>query len=394
MRVSADLPSDADLVLLGLLAEQPRHGYDLEAVIEQRGVRAWTPLAFSSIYYVLGRLESRGWVVSKREGGGPKGRRVYRPTPEGLRVAAEGTRRVLTDTTPQPVPVLIGMANSPLLSPDELTASLAARRDSISAKRGDLARARSSQEPLEAFVAAIFTHSELALDAELAWIDQTLASLAPTSDPTPRKAVMDSYDVKKALPALYAPKPGDFHVVDVPELSFLMVDGHGDPNVSPAYTEAVEALYSLSYSVRAAAKAELGRVHTVGPLEGLWSADDPRVFTGGDKGAWDWTMMISQPAWITLETVAKAMEGARKKALPALDRVRFEPYDEGRSVQILHRGSYDSEAPVLARLHEEYLPAHGLTWGGRHHEIYLSDPRRVEPAKLRTILRQPVVPVQ
>ena len=110
---------------------------------------------------------------------------------------------------------------------------------------------------------------------------------------------MPSYDIKKALPALYAPKRGGFHVVDVPEIAFLMVDGHGDPNTSPAYTEAVTALYTLSYTVRAIAKADLGRVHTVGPLEGLWSADDPAVFVTREKSAWDWTMMISQPAWIT-----------------------------------------------------------------------------------------------
>ena len=197
------------------------------------------------------------------------------------------------------------------------------------------------------------------------------------------------YDIKKDHAALYAPRAGGFHVVQVPELVFLMVDGHGDPNTSPAYAEAVQALYALSYAVRATAKRDLGRVHTVGPLEGLWSAEDPRAFVAGDKSAWDWTMMITQPAWITSEIVETATAAARKKKLAALDRVRFAPYTEGTSVQILHIGSYDSEAPVLARLHQEYLPEHGLTFNGRHHEIYLSDPRRTEPAKLRTILRQP-----
>ena len=196
---------------------------------------------------------------------------------------------------------------------------------------------------------------------------------------------MPSYDIKKALPALYAPKRGGFHVVDVPEIAFLMVDGHGDPNTSPVYTEAVTALYTLSYTVRAIAKTDLGRVHTVGPLEGLWSADDPAVFVTREKSAWDWTMMISQPAWITPDIVEAAM---RKKK--AVDGVRFTPYAEGRSVQVLHVGSYDDEAPVLAALHREYLPEHGFTFNGRHHEVYLSDPRRTAPEKLRTILRQPV----
>jgi len=194
-----------------------------------------------------------------------------------------------------------------------------------------------------------------------------------------------SYDIKKALPALYAPKPGGWHVVDVPEIAFLMVDGHGDPNTSSAYADAVAALYTLSYTVRAIAKAELGRVHTVGPLEGLWSADDPSVFRTREKSAWDWTMMISQPAWITPDVV----DAARRKK-KAVDGVRFASYAEGRSVQILHVGSYDDEGPVLAELHREYLPEHGLTFNGRHHEVYLSDPRRTAPEKLRTILRQPV----
>lgn len=205
---------------------------------------------------------------------------------------------------------------------------------------------------------------------------------------------MTNYDFKKALPALYAPKPGDFHLVEVPELSFVMVDGHGDPNTAPEYVEAVQALFTLSYTIRAIAKRDLDRVHTVGPLEGLWSADDPRVFTSRDKGAWDWTMMIAQPEWITAEIVAQAivqLQEAKRKEVPVgLERVKFAAYAEGLSVQILHIGSYDDEAPVLARLHDDYLPEHGLTFAGRHHEIYLSDPRRTAPEKLKTVLRQPV----
>lgn len=204
------------------------------------------------------------------------------------------------------------------------------------------------------------------------------------------KITVENYDIKKAHRSLYAPTSGDFHVVDVPRLLFLHVDGHGDPNTSPAYVEAVQALYSLSYAIRAVAKQELNRVHIVGPLEGLWSAKDPGAFVARDKAAWDWTMMISQPEWISDDIIAEAIARAGKKKLPALGRVRCAPFGEGRSVQILHVGSYDSEAPVLARLHDEYMPSHGLTFNGRHHEVYLSDPRRTEPAKLRTILRQPV----
>ena len=205
---------------------------------------------------------------------------------------------------------------------------------------------------------------------------------------------MDTYDVKKAFPALYAPKPDDFHIVEVPELQFLMVDGHGDPNTSTAYTEAVAALYTLSYAVRAIAKEELGRVHTVGPLEGLWSADDPSAFVSRQKDAWNWTMMIVQPEWVTGDMVDRGRQKAQKKrGVPRLGVTRLESYREGASAQVLHVGSYDDEGPVLARLHNEFLPKLGLTFNGAHHEIYLSDPRRTQPEKLRTILRQPVAPL-
>lgn len=201
-----------------------------------------------------------------------------------------------------------------------------------------------------------------------------------------------AYDVKRQRKELYAPTSEGFSLVDVPPMDFLVVDGHGDPNTSAAYREAVEALYAVSYAVRAAARARLGRVHVVGPLEGLWSADDPEVFRTRDKAAWDWTMMIVQPGWTTPDLVEEALTAARGRRLPALDLVRLERYAEGRSVQVLHVGPYDDEAPVLERLHRQFLPAHGLTPTGRHHEIYLSDPRRVDPARLRTILRQPVRP--
>lgn len=200
---------------------------------------------------------------------------------------------------------------------------------------------------------------------------------------------MQTYDVKKERRQLYAPRPGGFELVDVPEMWFLMVDGHGDPNTSAAYRQAVEALYATSYAVRAIEK-QRGRVHTVAPLEGLWSAEDLAVFRTRDKGAWDWTMMIAQPDWTTPATVEQALAAAEAKRSPALGLVRFERYPEGRSAQILHIGSYDDEGPVLERLHDEFLPANGLAPTGRHHEIYLSDPRRTEPATLRTILRQPV----
>ncbi|GHD49524.1 hypothetical protein GCM10008097_22470 [Mycetocola manganoxydans] len=207
-------------------------------------------------------------------------------------------------------------------------------------------------------------------------------------------ATVDKYDIKTAHKALYAPSAKEFTEVDVPRMRYLAIDGHGDPNTSPEYAAAIEALYPVAYALKFLSKKELGRDLVVAPLEGLWRADDPSVFTTRQKDAWDWTMLISQPDWITDEMVSAAMTTVReKKGLAAVERMRLLTLDEGRSVQILHIGSYDDETPTLERLHDEYLPAHGLTLHGDHHEIYLSDARRTEPARLRTVLRQPVRPL-
>lgn len=188
---------------------------------------------------------------------------------------------------------------------------------------------------------------------------------------------------------LYAPGAMDFSVVEVPEFSFAMVDGHGDPNTSPDYVRAVEALYSVSYAAKFASKAELHRDYVVGPLEGLWHAERMESFADRSKGEWSWTMVIRQPDWLTPELWDAAVAKVAKKR-PGAEDVRLEAYAEGLSVQILHVGSYDEEGPTLARLHDEWLPEHGFVETGRHHEIYLSDSRRVEAAKLKTVLRQPV----
>ncbi|MCB8987351.1 MAG: GyrI-like domain-containing protein [Ardenticatenaceae bacterium] len=203
---------------------------------------------------------------------------------------------------------------------------------------------------------------------------------------------MNKVDFKRELKHLYQPSGKAFALVDVPAMQFLMIDGHGDPNKAQAYTDAVAALYAVAYKLKFASKQQLGQDYTVLPLEGLWWADNPNSFTTHrDKSEWDWTMMIMQPDWITAEMMAEATAVVEKqKELPALPLLRLESYHEGLCAQIMHTGSYEAEAPVLRRLHHEFMPAHGLTFNGKHHEIYLSDPRRVAPEKLKTVLRQPV----
>ncbi|MBM9461631.1 GyrI-like domain-containing protein [Nocardioides sp. zg-536] len=199
-------------------------------------------------------------------------------------------------------------------------------------------------------------------------------------------------DLKKDLDC-YAARRGEPRVLDVPPLQYLMVDGHGDPNTAEEYTQALEALYPVAYALKLASKRQLDRDYVVMPLEGLWSAADPETFTSRrDKSQWDWTMMILAPDWITAEQFAAAVaEVERKRSPAALDRVRLAPLVEGRCVQVLHVGSYDDEGPTVAALHA-FAAASGLRPTGRHHEIYLGDPRRTAPERLRTILRQPVAP--
>lgn len=197
------------------------------------------------------------------------------------------------------------------------------------------------------------------------------------------------YDVKKAKRELYSPGRS-FTLVEVPRQAFLAVDGHGNPNTSPEYAAALEALYSVAYTLKFSVRRTTGQDAVVGPLEGLWRADNPEDFVQGNKDSWDWTMLISQPEWVTPElAAAAAAEVTAKKGLDT-GNVRWLELEEGLSVQILHVGSYDDEAPVLARLHHGFMPANGLEFNGDHHEVYLSDPRRTAPEKLKTILRQPV----
>lgn len=202
---------------------------------------------------------------------------------------------------------------------------------------------------------------------------------------------MIKVDFKKTLKHLYYP-PKEFTVVDVPEMQFLMLDGHGDPNTAQEYKEAIEVLYAVAYKMKFISKNVLEKDYTVPPLEGLWWAKDMAAFSSDrDKSQWDWTLMIMTPDWINLELFTDAVAQVRKAKNPvALDKIRLESYNEGLSVQIMHVGSYDDEGPVLAKMHSEFIPGNGYIQNGKHHEIYLSDPRRVAPEKLKTVLRQPI----
>lgn len=180
--------------------------------------------------------------------------------------------------------------------------------------------------------------------------------------------------------------------VDVPELAFLMIDGYGDPNTSERFAGAIQALYGVSYTLKFQLKRGGGPYFKVAPLEGLWWTADVASFTAGEKVDGEWTLMIRQPDEITRELVEQAArEVAAKKLLPAALELRLDRFAEGRCAQVLHVGSYADEAPTIERLHA-FIAEQGYELHGKHHEIYLGDPRRAKPEKLRTIIRQPVVP--
>jgi len=202
---------------------------------------------------------------------------------------------------------------------------------------------------------------------------------------------MEKLDLKKKWKHLYQPPSSAVTAVAVPPLSYLMVDGAGDPNKSPAFGEAVEALMSLAYTLKFSLKKRPGGPdYGVMPLESLWWADDPRVFHLADKSTWQWTAMILQPDFVSQEDVAAAFTEVRKKKNPAaLNKVRLETLEEGSAAQILYLGSYADEGPVIQRIHD-FIEESGKSLFGKHHEIYLNDPRRAAPEKLKTILRQPM----
>lgn len=213
---------------------------------------------------------------------------------------------------------------------------------------------------------------------------------------------MDKTDFKKTDKPFYTGKVGRFDYVDLPKMSFLSIVGKGDPNSSKTYASAIAALYGLSYGLKFYGKGHVDKDHVVPPLEGLWWADDMDSFTSRDKSNWRWKMMIRQPLWVSqanLNTVCDqaVMKNAKKKAAPTdetmLRSIVLEDFTEGPCVQTLHVGSYDDETAVLAELHEKYLPKSGFVMRGLHHEIYLSDPRKTAPEKLKTILRQPVTTI-
>jgi len=207
---------------------------------------------------------------------------------------------------------------------------------------------------------------------------------------------MPKMDLRKELKHLYAPSAKQVALVDVPEFQFAQIDGAIEPGqapgTSPAFEQALAALYGITYTLKFMSKlrADDPIDYTVMALEGLWWVEEGE-FDITQPGNWRWTMMILQPDHITPAMFAEGLAQLRKKRgdSPALDKLRLARFHEGLALQIMHIGPYANEPATIARM-DAFAQEKGYRMIGKHHEIYLGDPRNAAPEKLKTILRHPV----
>ena len=203
---------------------------------------------------------------------------------------------------------------------------------------------------------------------------------------------MKKIDLKNELKNLYNPSKSTVTIIDVPKMNFIMLDGKGDPNTSADYKKAVESLFSVAFALKfISKKGAIGIDYTVMPLEGLWWVGQGETFSLKHKDNWQWTAMIMQPDWITTDMFKQAVDDVnKKKGALAFDKLYYKDFTEGQAAQILYTGSYQEEGPVIQSIHAAIIK-HGGKIVGKHHEIYLSDPRKAAPEKLKTIIRQPFI---
>ena len=200
-------------------------------------------------------------------------------------------------------------------------------------------------------------------------------------------------DFKKIQKELYQPDAKEPVIIEVPEMQFLMIDGMGSPGDSQEYQDALAVLYPVAFRTKFLSKAK-GKDYVVPPLEGLWWADDMNDFTEGNRDKWKWTMMIRQPDWNNQDMIKEAIAITKEKKpelSKLLPKLRLEKYKEGKAAQIMHIGPYSEEGPTVQKVHD-FIQKEGGKFDGlkaKHHEIYLSDPRKANPATMKTVIRQP-----
>ncbi len=377
----SDIPiTNTEFAILGLLTEGASHGYEIEQTIENRGMRDWTEIGFSSIYFVLGKLEKKGLIKSEKPTSS-KSRKTFTVTSQGYRLHASRTYEAIAEPHSVHPSILLGLANWPGLEPKQAIDALKSRLGFLRGSLETVKAKKIQQKPMPDFVEIQFDYSISQIEAEIKWAEHSIAKMV--------SAMPNKVDFKKTLKSLYAPSSKEFSLVEVPEMKFIMIDGAGVPG-NAAYANALSWLYPLSYGLKFHSKKVLGKDYVVPPLEGLWWAKDMTAYTAGRKEDWLWTLMIMQPDWITNEIFSEVLKGTIAKKGTPPETLRFETYDEGLSVQIMHIGPYSEEGPTLERMHHKFIPENGLVWTGHHHEIYIGDPRKSAPETLKTILRQPV----
>jgi hypothetical protein len=201
---------------------------------------------------------------------------------------------------------------------------------------------------------------------------------------------MGKIDLKKELKTFYNPTHKEVTLIDIPKMNFIMIDGQGAPE-SPQFAQSLQSLYPIAYTIKFDKKKTVGPDYGVMPLEGLFWAEDMAVFMPetADRNQWQWTLMIMQPDLVTRKDFENAVAASKKKKdNPLIDKVRFENFTEGKAAQIMHIGPYSAEGPNIQKLHHKITEIGGKL-SGKHHEIYLSDPRRAAPDKMKTVIRQP-----
>lgn len=369
--------TNAELAILTLVAERPRYGYELERLLEERGFRQWADVGFSTIYYILRKLERRGWVHRTAGGEPARGpaRAVYQVTDDGLEAWRRALFVALSTPSPLRAPFLLGLAGLPGLPRTEVRRALAQHIQALEQERRRvLARWDVERGRAPYFVEAMFDWSVTMIEAQLTWLHRFCRERLNEEDISVR--VLTDKDLFKA-----SRNP---ELVDVPDGMFLTIAGQGAPE-SEGFATAVSAIYAVAYGIKFELK-DRGVDFKVPPLEGLWSAPEGLA---SPRDQWTWKLLMRMPpeAEAVLPEVRRRV--AAKRNDPLVESVGLERFSEGLAVQVLHVGPFADEPATLARL-DRFIEEHGCRRRGLHHEIYLSDFRRTAPEKLKTILRQPV----
>jgi DNA-binding PadR family transcriptional regulator len=342
--------------VLSLVVETPRHAYEIEQVVAERGMRDWTDVGFSSIYYVLGKMERAGLVEGHSDDTASKGpaRRVYSPTPKGFSVWTEASLAALS-TTQAKMPFLLGLANLPGLPADRALEAARACQAVLDERLRAVRAKRRSLEQVEWFVDEVFDYSEHSLQSGRDWVAAFVKRFEKRSE-------------AREMPKKMKPFVPEF--AEMPAVTMAVVHTVGDPTVVGATV--FPALYGAVYSLKFALKKQ-GVDYKVGPPCARWFGGADWMTIPREKWEAAWAIPIPES---TTELVQKDQKTP----------VTIEPWEYGSVAQILHVGTYAEEEPTIRQLHD-FIAAEGYEIAGPHEEEYLSSPAAKAP---KTVIRYQV----